>query len=139
MLSQKQTTDLWSKRVAADVDAFGQEVKSTLLCLEIDGKSSMLPSKQDGYEIFVQQKNTLRCVKPKTCLKGTSRNFFANAKFAIPCDDDVPFAIACWGIVCAGKSPAFKTPAWFGAPGSGFEKIVAKGAPPAPIADEMAR
>ena len=64
----------------------------------------MLPKDSNGYELFVSSVGTSACVKPKTILKGTARTHCLLSKCAIPCDGDVPFAIACCGLVCKGAT-----------------------------------
>ena len=45
------------------------------------------------------------CVKPKVFAKGVCRCCFIVNKFAFPCDEEVPFALAGFGIKCAEKPP----------------------------------
>ena len=69
-------------------------------CLLQDGKADMLPKNQGGYDILIQKMGTIMCVKPSTCIKGTTRINCFTTKCAVPCDEEVPFSIACCGIVC---------------------------------------
>jgi len=122
------------------VDAFGYEVKNVCLCGECDGKSSLLPKNASGYDILIDNVGSCLCVKPKTLCKGTSRAMFTLTKCALPCDDEVPFAVACFGIKCIGNPPeGFKQPAFvdylFKPIAEGHDK--AAGA--APTADEIER
>ena len=90
------------------------EHKSVCLCCEFDGKTGMLPDKEDAWEILLGYLTTCACVKPTTCCKGTCRVNFTNYKFAIPCDEEVPFSCACLGIVCCGDNNSrFKAPTYF--------------------------
>lgn len=93
-------------------DAFGQEATETCLCTECDAKANMLPKSPDGYEILVQQMSTVSCVKPKTCVKGKSRQNCMVTKCAIPCDEEVPMSLACCGFVCVGQSDKLKAPTY---------------------------
>ena len=44
----------------------------------------------------------IRCIKPTTCCKETMQCCCYDARFAFPCDNEVPFWIACLGVTCAG-------------------------------------
>ena len=53
----------------------------------------------------------VKCVDPPILrggplCKGVQRCFFTITKFAFPCDAEVPFALACFGIKCAEKVPS---------------------------------
>lgn len=91
-------------------DAFGVEcVRSLCCCCTADQKFCMLPKDPRGYEIVLIRSGQVKCIDPPVLrggalCKGVSRNFCTIAKFAFPCDEDVPFALAGCGVKCAERS-----------------------------------
>jgi len=91
-------------------DAFGLEDKSMCCCTSMDTRNCMLPKRADGYEMVLLQGGQIKVINPPVLnggplCKGVKRNFFTITKFAFPCDEEVPFAIACCGYKCAYKPP----------------------------------
>ena len=94
-------------------DAFGIEGETLCCCCEGDQKFCMLPRDPAGYEILVLRAGQIKCITPPISrggplVKGVLRSFFVNTKCAIPCDDEVPFALAFGGVKCAEKVPSGK-------------------------------
>ena len=89
-------------------DAFGLEDKSLCCCCAADQKFCMLPLDAHGYDIVLIRSGQIKCIDPP-CLrggpvcKGVQRNFCSIVKFAVPCDEEVPFALACFGLKCAER------------------------------------
>ena len=96
-----------------DADAHGAEILCRYLCCERDIKICMAPETPTDYAVYIDTVGHDACISPTTCFKGTSRISCMMNKCAFPCDDEVPFSIACCGLVLVGESAKFKSPAPF--------------------------
>lgn len=96
-----------------DADAHGVEDLTRCLCCEEDIKISMAPEAPTDYAVYINNVYQCACISPTTCCKGTRRVSCMMNKYAFPCDDEVPFSIACCGLVLVGESAKFKSPAPF--------------------------
>lgn len=91
-------------------DAFGSSDNSLCCCVEVNMKKYYLPKDMSAYEMLLCSSGQCKLVEPPILsggplCKGVQRNGFLFCKFAVPCDEEVPFAIACPGIKCAEKPP----------------------------------
>jgi len=89
-------------------DAFGVSEKSLCCCIETDTKKWYLGRSTSAYEMLLCFSGQIKMIKPPVLsggplCKGVQRNWFMLCKFAVPCDSEVPFAIACPGYKCAEK------------------------------------
>ena len=96
-----------------DADAHGVEDLTRCLCCEEDCKIDMAPETPTDYAVYINNVYQCACISPTTCCKGTRRVSCMMNKYAFPCDDEVPFSIACCGLVLVGESAKFKSPAPF--------------------------
>jgi hypothetical protein len=96
-----------------DADAHGVEDLTRCLCCEEDIKISMAPEAPTDYAVYINNVYQFACISPTTCCKGMARVSCMMNKYAFPCDDEVPFSIACCGLVLVGESAKFKSPAPF--------------------------
>ena len=96
-----------------DADAKGIERLERLLCCETDIKAGMAPETPTDYAVYIDYTYQSACLSPTTCCKGMQRISCMITKYAFPCDDEVPFSIACCGLVLVGESAKFKSPAPF--------------------------
>ena len=96
-----------------DADAHGIEDLTRCLCCEEDIKINMAPETPTDYAVYINNVYQCACISPTTCCKGTRRVSCMMNKYAFPCDDEVPFSIACCGLVLVGESAKFKSPAPF--------------------------
>jgi len=96
-----------------DADARGCEVLDRRLCCEMDMKFDMAPETPTDYAVYINNIYQYACISPTTCFKGMARVSCMMIKYAFPCDDEVPFSIACCGLVLVGESAKFKSPAPF--------------------------
>ena len=75
-------------------------------CCQVDTKACQLPKNPSAYELLLISSGIIKCITPPILrggpmCKGVSRSWFTFAKFAFPCDEEVPFAISCCRYKCA--------------------------------------
>ena len=97
----------------SNADAGGCERLDRCLFIETDIKTCMAPETPTDYAVIIDNVYRSACIWPTTCFKGMTRISFILHKYAFPCDDEVPFSIACCGLVLIGESAKFKSPAPF--------------------------
>ena len=85
---------------------FGVEVDGTCYgCLRASMRMCMLPTRPDIYELLVVNSSRITCIKPRVFAKGVCRAGCCIHKFAFPCDNEVPCALALCGVKCFEKPP----------------------------------
>ena len=79
-------------------ECLGCDVEAALCCIEIETvccKTSKNPN-----TCCVCNENSCRCVYPSTIAKGMAQVFCLDARFALPCDKDVPNVVGCCFFTC---------------------------------------
>ena len=96
-----------------EADERGCEGLDRCLCCETDFKIGMAPETPTDYAVYIDHNYQHTCLWPTTCCKGMRRISCMMNKYAFPCDGEVPFSIACCGLVFVGESAKLKSPAPF--------------------------
>merc|ERR1711998_429721 len=82
-----------------------------------------------GVCICCDARGSCKLIMPTTCCKGVCQYCCCDARCALPCDDEVPFWIACLGMTCAGGPTKAETTTAVvvnnGAPGQQVDSVVA--------------
>lgn len=75
--------------------------KGVVCCLEQESLCCKVSEKEEDYCLCFKASCT--CIKPTTCIKGTSQEFCCDSRCAFPCDEEVPCILNLFFFNCCYK------------------------------------